>query len=115
MVTLLMILFGPTITLWPSVILLGVSQGALFTLAVTMILLRSPDARIAATLSGMAQGIGYTIAAMGPFLIGAIRDATGRFEATAVLYVAVGLGVCWFGWQAGQPKFVQAPPPRSEP
>ena len=37
----------------------------------------------------MMLGLGYTIAAASPFLLGAIRDATGSFD--AVLWVAAGL------------------------
>ena len=106
-ITLLLILFGPTGWLWPGVVVLGISQGALFTLGVTMILLRSPDARVAASLSGMAQGIGYTVASAGPFIIGIVRGATGGFEVTALMYIVVGLAISGFGWQAGQHRFVR--------
>jgi cyanate permease len=37
-------------------------------------------------LVAMMLGLGYTIAATSPFLLGAIRDATGSFD--AVLWVA---------------------------
>ena len=36
----------------------------------------------------MMLGIGYTLAALAPFLLGAIRDATGSFD--AVLWACAG-------------------------
>jgi CP family cyanate transporter-like MFS transporter len=43
-------------------IVLGLGQGGTFSLALTLIVLRSRDAHVAANLSSMAQGIGYTLA-----------------------------------------------------
>ena len=62
--------FGPSCcrftasTLW--VVLLGLGQGASFSLALTFFALRSPDPGHAAALSGMAQSVGYLLAAGGP-------------------------------------------------
>jgi CP family cyanate transporter-like MFS transporter len=45
--------------------LLGIGQGGAFSLALSLLVLRAPDAHVAAHLSGMAQGVGYTVAACG--------------------------------------------------
>ena len=45
-------------------------------------------------LVAMMLGLGYTISAAAPFLLGAIRDATGSFD--AVLWVAVGFLIAQF-------------------
>lgn len=50
--------------LWSGV--LGIGQGGAVGLALTLIVLRSGDARTAARLSGMAQTVGYLLAAAGP-------------------------------------------------
>lgn len=90
--------------LW--MILFGVGAGSSLSLALMFIVLRSPDAAHAASLSGMAQAVGYTIAASAPFLFGALRDLTGGWEASIAMILAV-LGLTMlFGWQAGQRKFV---------
>lgn len=60
--------------LWMA--LLGLGQGSAIGLALTLVSLRAPDSAHAAQLSSMAQGIGYLIAATGPFLLGAIYGAT---------------------------------------
>ncbi|MEU8967207.1 MFS transporter, partial [Streptomyces sp. NPDC048491] len=61
--------------LWAGV--LGIGQGGAVGLALTMIVLRSGDAQTAARLSGMAQTVGYLLAAVGPLAAGAVHQATG--------------------------------------
>src|SRR5699024_11130187 len=60
------------IELWVS--LIGFSLGGSFGLALLFIALRSPDSETATELSGMAQSIGYILAATGPIIFGALHD-----------------------------------------
>jgi CP family cyanate transporter-like MFS transporter len=99
--------FAPLPTVWIWAALLGVSQGALIALAMTVIVLRSPDARVAAQLSGMAQGGGYILASAGPLLAGQLRAWSGGWAAVALLCLAIGLAACLFGHAAGQADHVQ--------
>jgi CP family cyanate transporter-like MFS transporter len=63
----------------------GIAQGGMFALVMTLPLdLEAQRDRIAA-LVGMMLGGGYTIAAISPFVLGAVRDVTGSFD--AVLWV----------------------------
>ncbi|MOA55718.1 putative transporter YycB [compost metagenome] len=71
-------------------------------------MLRSRDAHVAANLSGMAQGVGYTLAAMGPFLVGVVHDLTGDWNAVGVIFVVVTLGAIAAGLGAGRNRLVQA-------
>jgi CP family cyanate transporter-like MFS transporter len=73
--------------LW--VVLLGLGQGACFSLALTFFALRAPDSEHAAALSGMAQSVGYLLAAVGPFLFGLLRDATHAWTVSLALLFAV--------------------------
>jgi MFS transporter, CP family, cyanate transporter len=73
--------------LW--VVLLGLGQGACFSLALTFFALRAPDSEHAAALSGMAQSVGYLLAAIGPFLFGLLRDATHVWTVPLALLFAV--------------------------
>ena len=73
--------------LW--IVLLGLGQGACFSLALTFFALRAPDSEHAAALSGMAQSIGYLLAAGGPFLFGLLRDVTHAWTVPLTLLVAV--------------------------
>ena len=47
-------------------VLLGCGQGATISLALMVMVLRSSDQHEAMALSGMAQGVGYLVAAVGP-------------------------------------------------
>ncbi|GEK45920.1 MFS transporter [Bisbaumannia pacifica] len=81
-----MLLQAPLSQRWLGAILLGLGQGGAFSLALTMIVLRSGDSRLAGKLSGMAQGFGYTLAAMGPLVIGLLLQlGAGLTTVTAVL------------------------------
>jgi CP family cyanate transporter-like MFS transporter len=71
------------------VIPLGLGTGGLFGLALIFLVLRASDARSAGALSGMAQSIGYLMAAMGPIGLGALHDATGNWHAAMVALALV--------------------------
>jgi CP family cyanate transporter-like MFS transporter len=79
---------GAAPALWAT--LLGFAQGALLALAFLMFGLRASDQEHAAQLSAMAQTVGYAVAAAGPLLLGALREATGGWAVpVAVLLVAL--------------------------
>ena len=73
--------------LW--MILLGLSQGAAISLALTFIVARAPDQHLAAELSGMSQTVGYLVGGVGPVVVGALRDATGSWVLPLAILVAV--------------------------
>jgi CP family cyanate transporter-like MFS transporter len=107
-IALLGLLFAPLSTVWLWAVLQGIGQGGLIAVALTVIVLRSPDAHIAAHLSGMAQCIGYLLAATGPLLVGIIRSWTGSFGASAILFILLGLVAAVNGWEAGRTRYVGA-------
>jgi cyanate permease len=74
-------LYAPIEGLWGWAIVLGLGQGGTFSLALTLIVLRSRDSHVAANLSSVAQGFGYTLASMGPFAVGIVHDWTGGWSA----------------------------------
>ena len=55
------------------VALIGAGQGSALGLALILPGLRAGDPRLVGPLMGMAQCIGYTMAACGPWLLGAVR------------------------------------------
>jgi MFS transporter, CP family, cyanate transporter len=73
----------------------GIAQGGMFALVMTLPLdlERAPE-RVAA-LVALMLGLGYSIAAVSPFVLGGVRDITGSFD--AVLWVCVGYLVALVG------------------
>src|ERR671921_107074 len=94
-------------TLW--VVLLGLGQGASFSLELPFFALRTPDPGHAAALSGMAQSVGYLLAAGGPFLFGVLRDATGSWKLPLALLVAVTVCLLIAGLGAARDAHVGGP------
>lgn len=105
-IALLGLLFAPLSTVWIWAVLQGIGQGGLIAVALTVIVLRTPDPHVAAHLSGMAQCVGYLLAAIGPLLVGLIRGWTGSFSWSAVLFVLLGIGAAVNGWFAGRALYV---------
>jgi len=93
------------------VVLLGLGQGASFSLALTFFALRAPDPGHAAALSGMAQSVGYLLAAGGPLLFGVLRDATGSWKVPLALLLTVTACLLIAGLGAARDAHVGPPSP----
>ncbi|MDQ2801459.1 MAG: MFS transporter [Pseudomonadota bacterium] len=102
------LLVAPLSWQWALAALLGLAQGAAFSLAILMIVVRAGDSDMAARLSGMAQSVGYTMAAFGPLLAGVLHDWTGDWSGAGWLFVAAGLGGAAAGALAGRDRLVRA-------
>lgn len=101
-------LYAPTSQVWWWVALLGIGQGSSFTIATLLVVLRSPDARTVAALSGMTQLVGYLLAACGPFVTGLLYDWSGGWDAPAVFFALAGAAALTAGLGAGRKRFVHA-------
>lgn len=84
----------------------GIASGAALSVALSLIVLRAPDTAHAAALSGMAQGVGYMIAATGPFLLGALHDAFGGWRIPMATALLVLIPTLFAGLGAGRKRFV---------
>ena len=85
---------------------LALSQGAALGIALTIIILRAPDPRRAAELSGMAQTIGYGLAAAGPLVFGVLHDASGGWELPLAVLLALTVPLVAVGLGAGRARWV---------
>lgn len=94
--------------LWMA--LIGFAQGAGISLALTMIVLRSPDPEHAAALSGMAQTVGYLLAATGPFALGALHDASGGWTVPLLVLLVLLVPLLLSGLGAGRRRTVGMAP-----
>jgi CP family cyanate transporter-like MFS transporter len=108
MVGLMGCMFAPLGTVWLWAVVLGLAQGALIAIALTVIVLRAPDPHVAAHLSGMAQSVGYLLASAGPLLAGLLHGWTGGWGAVAAFSLAIGAAAALFGYGAGRPRHVGA-------
>ncbi|MGJ7502823.1 CynX/NimT family MFS transporter [Variovorax sp. ZT5P49] len=106
MLAMLFAPLGGPIGVWAWAVLLGIAQGGTFALALTMIVLRSPDSHVAAHLSGMAQGVGYMVAAFGPLVAGLLHGWTGSFRASSWLFIGLGIALVVAGLGAGRTMHV---------
>ncbi|MEQ3551564.1 MFS transporter [Pseudonocardia nematodicida] len=79
----------PLPVLWA--VLIGIGVGAGFPLGLTVIAWRTPTPARSAAVSGLALGVGYLAAALGPVLMGVLVDVGGFGLAPVLLVVAAGL------------------------
>jgi CP family cyanate transporter-like MFS transporter len=99
-------IFGPPELIWLWTGLLGLGQGSLTAVALTMIMLRTRDGHTAAHLSGMMQGVGYGLGSTGTLMVGQLHQATGSFAAAGVLFLGVGALAAVFGYRAGRNRYI---------
>jgi MFS transporter, CP family, cyanate transporter len=102
-------LYADIDAIWWWAIVLGLGQGGAFSIGLTLIVLRAPNATVAASLSGMVQGVGYLVAALGPLAFGLLRDLTHNWNAAAILFIAVALAALIAGLAAGRNLHVAVP------
>jgi CP family cyanate transporter-like MFS transporter len=79
---------------WLWAVLLGLSIGTLFPLAMTLPLDLSRDPAQTGAVTGMMLGVGYSITGLAPLVLGLVRDATGSFSAS--LWLILGIEACLF-------------------
>lgn len=91
--------------LW--VIVLGLGQGTGISLALTLFVLRTRTAEAAGELSGMAQTVGYLIAAGGPLGAGALHDLSGGWTLPMVALLLGLIPLALAGWRAGADRSIE--------
>ncbi len=86
-------------------VLVGVGM-AVFSLALTTIALRARSGQDTASLSAMAQGYGYLIAAPGPLVFGLLHDVTADWTVPLLMVTAILVAQAVAGGLAGRHRFV---------
>ncbi|WP_201208377.1 CynX/NimT family MFS transporter [Klebsiella michiganensis] len=95
--------FLPTqAVLWT--LIFGFGSGATMILGLTFIGLRASSAHQAAALSGMAQAVGYLLAACGPPVMGKIHDANGDWHIPLIAVALISVAMAVFGALAGRDR-----------
>jgi len=90
-----------------SAVLLGLANGLSFSLAILFFSLRTRSSANAIKLSGMAQSIGYFIAAFGPPIFGKLHDWDASWRASFYFLSAAIVLMLYFGVLAARPKQVE--------
>lgn len=89
-----------------SIIAIGIAGGIAFSLSMIFFNLRTSTPKEAADLSGMAQSIGYILAAVGPFLFGLLHDLTNNWQSSLFLLIGMTIILLFVGLNAGSSKKV---------
>ena len=87
-------------SLWT--VTLGFCSGACFILGLSFISLRTHDTQQATSLSGMAQCLGYLLAASGPIIAGALHSYSGNWTTTLWLCAFASALCAVFGYLGGR-------------
>ena len=95
------LLVAPSFAMLWSVTL-GFCSGACFILGLSFVSLRTHDSMQAAALSGMAQCIGYLLAATGPIIAGALHSYFNNWAGALWLCIASSLLCALFGYLSGR-------------
>ncbi|MCC3273447.1 MFS transporter [Arthrobacter zhangbolii] len=99
------LLLAPDTLPWLWAVCLGVG-GFAFPTALALITARSREPQVTARLSGFIQPVGYLLAAMGPFAIGALHDISGSWTLPLALLIASAAVMVGAGIIAAAPGYV---------
>lgn len=90
----------------PFLIVTGVGAGTTFSLAMMFFVLRTKTVEQSAQLSGMAQSVGYVLAATGPLFLGMIAEYAGTWNISLMILIAVSFLIAFFGYFAGSNRTI---------
>ena len=99
------LLLAPATVPWLWALLLGYA-GLAFPVAIAMFTARTRHASVTAQLSGFMQPVGYALAAVGPFLVGLLHDATGGWTRVLALLALTGVPLAMAGLRVARPTYV---------
>ncbi|MGG4455672.1 CynX/NimT family MFS transporter [Brevibacillus porteri] len=88
------------------IIMIGIGGGFAFSLSMMFFGLRTENAQQAAELSGMAQSVGYLLAAIGPTLFGYLHDVTDSWTVPLLLLVCASILLFVFGLGAARNRYI---------
>jgi CP family cyanate transporter-like MFS transporter len=92
------------ILLW--VLLGAVGCGGLIVIALSLFSLRTVNYPQAASLSGMAQSVGYGLGAVGPVLFGGLRDLSGGWTLPLLVTACIMVVLAATGVLAGRDRVI---------
>jgi len=114
-VSIVMIVAMSGVLLAPSwmlmwVVLAGLSSGSAIVVALTLVSLRSRTVHDAGRLSGMVQGVGYLLAALGPVGSGLLYEWTGLWSLPVIALIAISVLQGLVALLAGRDRYTHPAP-----
>jgi CP family cyanate transporter-like MFS transporter len=106
LVALLGLLLVPDLALGWAMIA-GLGQGAALVAALSLISIRGRTHHETTQLSGMAQSVGYLLAAAGPVVAGLLTERTGSWDVTLIVFSALAAVQLAIGVAAGRDTRVE--------
>lgn len=97
---------GPASWAMLFIMLIGLGCGTTFSLVIMFFGLRARSADQASELSGMAQSVGYLLAAVGPTMFGFLHDQSGGWTVPLATITALSLLTIVMGYAAGRKGYV---------
>jgi CP family cyanate transporter-like MFS transporter len=95
-------------------LILGAGQNAALALAIFFTAARAPHAAAAASLSSLAQAVGYLLASAGPLEVGLLHSATGSWTAPVMVLFALSAVMLVAGLLAARPRMLPAGQEKNE-
>ena len=99
------LLLAPATTPWLWALMLGYA-GLAFPTSIALITARTRHPSVTAQLSGFVQPVGYALAAVGPFLVGLVHDATGDWTLVLVLLALTAVPLTLAGVRVARATYV---------
>ena len=93
---------GSTVSLALPVIMCGICGGACITYPSMLFGLRTRSSRDSSSVSGIAQSVGYVVAATGPVAVGAIHDLTAGWDGGIAFLVCISATLVVLGYLIGR-------------
>ncbi|MGH3445416.1 MAG: CynX/NimT family MFS transporter [Nocardioidaceae bacterium] len=100
------LIFAPVAGAWLWAVMVGIAA-AVFPVVLALIGLRSRTSEGTAALSGFTQSVGYLMAAVGPFGMGVLYDATGGWTVPLVALLVLVVPQFFFGLAVGRPAYIE--------
>lgn len=99
------LVLAPATLPWLWALMLGYS-GLAFPTAIALITARTRHPSVTAQLSGFVQPVGYALAAIGPFLVGLVHEATEDWTLVLVLLALTSVPLTVAGVRVARPTYV---------
>ncbi len=100
------LILAPVAGAWAWAVLVG-TAASVFPLVLTLIGLRARTREGTAALSGFTQSVGYLIAAVGPFGMGVLYDATGGWTVPLSVLLVLVVGQLAAGLAVARPSYIE--------